>query len=157
MLERNSPLATGMISNDMISRDHIIHYTPCSLGSVLSNTAPGTVFPDTLPRANIRNTPLRGKHWLCSSNDAHWRHLQAHHKINTSLLMLRELPFTTRNALGNTSLLSAVYGCNTSVYLPEYWVFAYWGMLFRKRVRKQLGSKCWYKTCVKPLHPAPTE
>ena len=29
-----------------------------------------TVFPRTLPMANIRNTSSRGKHWQCSSNDA---------------------------------------------------------------------------------------
>ena len=32
--------------------------TPCSLGSVLAKTAQGTVFLNTLPRANIRNTPM---------------------------------------------------------------------------------------------------
>ena len=42
--------------NDMICRDHIFEYDPCSLGSVLGNTALGTIFLDTLPRANIRNT-----------------------------------------------------------------------------------------------------
>ena len=34
----------GMISNDTINRDHIFQYTPCSPGSVLGNTALGTVF-----------------------------------------------------------------------------------------------------------------
>ena len=62
--------ATGMIFNDMISRYHNIQYTPCSLGSELGNTTLGTVFLDTLPRANIRNTSSRGKHSLCSRNDA---------------------------------------------------------------------------------------
>ena len=33
-------------SHDMICRDHIIQYTPCSLGSVLGNIAQGTVFLD---------------------------------------------------------------------------------------------------------------
>ena len=37
-----------------------IHYTPSS--PVLENTALGTVFLDTLLRANIRNTSLRRKH-----------------------------------------------------------------------------------------------
>ena len=32
------------------------------LGSVQGNTALGTVFLDTLPRANIGNTSLHGKH-----------------------------------------------------------------------------------------------
>ena len=32
--------------------------TPCSLGSVLAKTAQGTVFLNTLPSANIRNTPM---------------------------------------------------------------------------------------------------
>ena len=65
-------LATGMIFNDMISRYHNIQYTPCSLGSELGNTTLGTVFLDTLPRANIRNTSSRGTHWQCSR----CRHLQ---------------------------------------------------------------------------------
>ena len=43
------PLATGVILNDMIFRDHIIQYTPCSREC-------------TLPMANIRNTSSRGKH-----------------------------------------------------------------------------------------------
>ena len=45
----------GMLS-DMIFKDHIIQFTPLSLGSVLENTALGTVFSDTLPIGNIRNT-----------------------------------------------------------------------------------------------------
>ena len=55
-------LSTGLISEDMIHRDHNIQYTPCALGSVRRNTALGTVFPRTLPRASIRNTSSRGKH-----------------------------------------------------------------------------------------------
>ena len=43
--------------------------------------------------------------------------MKTHHKINTSLLMLREWTYTasSRDALGNTSLLSAVYGYNKQV------------------------------------------
>ena len=57
--------------NELIFRDHIIQYTPCSVGSVLGNTAQGTVFLDTL-RDSLANT---GTHpcaffWRCSSNDA---------------------------------------------------------------------------------------
>ena len=37
--------------------------------AVLGNTAQGTVFLDTLPRANIRHTSSYGKHWQRSSND----------------------------------------------------------------------------------------
>ena len=51
-------VATGPIANDMIFRDHIIQYIPCSLGSVLGNIAQGTVFLDTLPRANITRSTL---------------------------------------------------------------------------------------------------
>ena len=58
------------ILSEMIFKDHIIQYTPCSLGSVQGNTSLGTVFLDTLPRGNIRNTSSRGKHLKCSSNDA---------------------------------------------------------------------------------------
>ena len=58
------------ILSEMIFKDHIIQYTPCSLGSVQGNTSLGTVFLDTLPRGNIRNTSSRGKHLQCSSNDA---------------------------------------------------------------------------------------
>ena len=45
-----------------------IQYSPCSLVSVWRNTALGTVFPRTLPRANIGNTSSRGKHCQYSSN-----------------------------------------------------------------------------------------
>ena len=55
-------LATGLISEDIIHRDHIIQYSPCALGSVQRNTSLGTVFPRTLPWANIGNTSSRGKH-----------------------------------------------------------------------------------------------
>ena len=65
-------LAIGLISDDMIYRDHIIQYTPCALGRVQGNTSLGTVFPRTLPRANTRDTSSRGKHWQCSSSDAEW-------------------------------------------------------------------------------------
>ena len=41
-------LAIGMILNDVIFRDDIIQYTPCSLGSLLGITAQGTAFLDTL-------------------------------------------------------------------------------------------------------------
>ena len=58
-----------MISNDMIYWCHIFQQTPCSLGSVLVNTAQGTVFHDTLPWANIRNRSSCRKHWQYSSND----------------------------------------------------------------------------------------
>ena len=44
-----------MILNDMIYRDHIFEYTTCSLGSVLGNTALGTIF---LNRASIRGQIL---------------------------------------------------------------------------------------------------
>ena len=47
--------------SEMIFKDQIIQYTPCSLGSVRENTALGTVFSDTLPDVgNIRNTSSRG-------------------------------------------------------------------------------------------------
>ena len=39
-------------------------------GVYVSILSLGTVFPRTLPMANIRNTSSRGKHWQCSSNDA---------------------------------------------------------------------------------------
>ena len=39
-------------------------------GVYVSILSLGTVFPRTLPMANIRNTSSRGKHWKCSSNDA---------------------------------------------------------------------------------------
>ena len=39
-------------------------------GVYVSILSLGTVFPRTLPWANIRNTSSRGKHWQCSSNDA---------------------------------------------------------------------------------------
>ena len=48
-----------MILNDMIFRDHIIQFTPCSLGSVLGNTALGTALLDSLPGATMRNTSSR--------------------------------------------------------------------------------------------------
>ena len=64
------PRSRDGILSEMIFKDHIIQYTPCSLGSVLENTALGTVFSDTLPIGNIRNTSSRGKHFQCSSNDA---------------------------------------------------------------------------------------
>ena len=54
----------------IITRDHIIQYTPCSLGSVLGNIAPGTIFLDRLPGANIRHTSNTQKHWQC--NHANW-------------------------------------------------------------------------------------
>ena len=54
----------------MIFKDHIIQYTPCSLGSVLEYTALGIVFSDTLPIGNNRNTSSRGKHLRGSSIDA---------------------------------------------------------------------------------------
>ena len=44
--------------NELIFRDHIIQYTPCSVGSVLGNTAQGTVFLDTL-RDSLANTGTR--------------------------------------------------------------------------------------------------
>ena len=37
-------------------------YTRCSLGSILGNISPGTVFLDTLPGENIRHTSSRGKY-----------------------------------------------------------------------------------------------
>ena len=56
----------GCLSHDMINRDHsIIQYTSCSLGTVLGNTSPGTVFLDTLPWANIRHTSFHGK--ICNA------------------------------------------------------------------------------------------
>ena len=60
--------STGMILHDMVNRDHIIQYTPCSLGSVFENITLGTVVIDTLPWANIRHTSFHGKQ--CSINDA---------------------------------------------------------------------------------------
>ena len=39
-------------------------------GVYVSILSLGTVFPRTLPRANIRNTSSHGKHWQCFSNDA---------------------------------------------------------------------------------------
>ena len=39
-------------------------------GVYVSILSLGTVFPRTLPWANIRNTSSRGKHWQCSSYDA---------------------------------------------------------------------------------------
>ena len=54
------PRSRDGILSEMIFKDHIIQYTPCSLGSVLENTALGTVFSDTLPIGNIRNTSSRG-------------------------------------------------------------------------------------------------
>ena len=51
-------LATGLIFDDMIYRDHIIQYTPCALGRVQGNIALGTVFLRTLPGADIRNPAL---------------------------------------------------------------------------------------------------
>ena len=53
-------LATGLISEAMIYKDHIIQYSPCALGSVQRNTSLGTVFPRTLPRESIGNTSSRG-------------------------------------------------------------------------------------------------
>ena len=75
------------ILNAMTCRDHNIQYTPWSIGSVLGNTALGTVFLDTLPRANIRNTSSQGKHWQCFSNDAgtmqsQCRHLPTRQNLN---------------------------------------------------------------------------
>ena len=67
VLVRGLPSETKHYSNDTISRDHIIQYTPCSLGSVLGNIALGTVFLDTIPRMNIRPTSSHRKHWQCSS------------------------------------------------------------------------------------------
>ena len=64
------PRSRDGILSEMIFKDHIIQYTPCSLGSVQGNTSLGTVFSDTLPIGNIRNTSSRGKHFQCSSNDA---------------------------------------------------------------------------------------
>ena len=64
------PGSSDGILSEMIFKDHIIQYTPCSLGSVQGNTSLGTVFLDTLPRGNNRNTSSRGKHLHCSSNDA---------------------------------------------------------------------------------------
>ena len=49
------------------SKDPIYSLLPGVYGSILPL---GTVFPRTLLRANIRNTPSRGKHLQCSSNDA---------------------------------------------------------------------------------------
>ena len=53
-------LATGLISEAMTYKDHIIQYSPCALGSVRRNTSLGTVFPRTLPRESIGNTSSRG-------------------------------------------------------------------------------------------------
>ena len=47
--------------DDIEYRDHIVQCTPCSLGSVLGNIALGTVFLDTLPRANIRLIYFKSK------------------------------------------------------------------------------------------------
>ena len=58
------------ISEDIIYRDHIIQYNPCASGSVRRNTGLGTVFPYTLPRANMGRTSSRGQHWQSSSDDA---------------------------------------------------------------------------------------
>ena len=52
-------LAKGLMSEAMIYKDHVIHYSPCALGSVQRNTSLGTVFPRTLPRESIGNTPSR--------------------------------------------------------------------------------------------------
>ena len=64
------PLATGVILNDMIYRDHIYPIHSLLPGVYVSILSLGTVFPRTLPMANIRNTSSRGKHGQCSSNDA---------------------------------------------------------------------------------------
>ena len=58
----------GTMVNEMVSRDHIIQYTPCTLMSVFENIALGTVFLDALSKVNIRHTSSQGKHWQCSSN-----------------------------------------------------------------------------------------
>ena len=62
------------------NRYHIFQHTPCSLGSVLGNTARGTVFRDTLPRMNNRNTSSHGK--KCSSNDADRHNVNVRRKVN---------------------------------------------------------------------------
>ena len=48
--------------------------------------------------------------------------MKTHHKINTSLLMLREWTYTasSRDALGNTSLLSAVKGYIIIIFTIKY-------------------------------------
>ena len=60
------PLATGVILNDMIYRDHIIQYTPCSRECTYQYCPQGQYFPvhslgrisGTHPRAeNIDNVP----------------------------------------------------------------------------------------------------
>ena len=60
-------LETGMISNDMIYRDHIIKNALCSLGSVLSNIALGTVFINTLPRGPTDSVRARILHHSASA------------------------------------------------------------------------------------------
>ena len=76
-----------MISIDMIWRDHIFQYTPCSLGSELGNMILGTVYLDTLPGANIRNTSLHGKHWQYSSNDANRHNVDIRQHPTSSLFL----------------------------------------------------------------------
>ena len=53
-------LATGLISEAMTYKHHIIQYSPCAPGSVQRNTSLGTVFPRTHPRESIGNTSSRG-------------------------------------------------------------------------------------------------
>jgi hypothetical protein len=47
-------MATGIIWNAIIYRDHIFQNAPCSLGSVLRNTALGIIFLDKLPQGEYQ-------------------------------------------------------------------------------------------------------
>jgi len=53
------PRSRDGILSEMIFKDHIIQHTPCSLRSVMEISILGTVFSDTLPIENIRNTSSR--------------------------------------------------------------------------------------------------
>ena len=106
-----------------------------ALESASRNTVPRKIFPNTLPRANIRHTSSRGKHWQCSSNDAN------RHNVDICRQAKCQHIFTNQSKVGilHPQAISCISQCTSPLGSVRI-QYSFLNLKHCKRVGKELSG-----------------